>query len=117
MIVVSNRIPVAGGQEAGFADRVFDRVGLVERHPGFVRLEVLRPEPVVLQGQRLAGSDCYVVQTYWARVEDFVAWAQSDDFRRAHAQRSPGDAFAGPSAFEVHRVIQTTHGDGAAYAQ
>ena len=114
MIVASNRIPVAGGDEDAFAERLFDRVGLVERHPGFVRLEVLRPQPVVVAGQQVGGSDCFIVLTYWARPEDFVAWAQSDDFRKAHAQRSSGGAFAGPTALEVHQVIQTTEGHSAA---
>jgi heme-degrading monooxygenase HmoA len=119
MIVVSSRIPVSGGQEGEFAERLYDRVGLVERHPGFVRLEVLRPERVALPGRSLGGlggADCYVVLTYWARAEDFVAWTQSDDFRRAHAQRAAADPFAGQAAFEVYRLVQTTEGPGAAAA-
>ena len=46
MIVVSNRIPVAPGQEAAFERRFRDRAGLVDRHPGFVRLEILRPTSI-----------------------------------------------------------------------
>lgn len=68
MIVVSNRIPVAKGHEAEFAARFRDRTGLVEHHSGFVRLEILRPEPIMLHGQQMGGSDDHVVLTYWERT-------------------------------------------------
>ena len=112
MIVVSNRIPVAPGDEAALATRLADRVGLVEQHPGFVRLEVLRPAPGVLAGQETTGTAAYLILTYWARAEDFVAWTRSDDFRRAHGPRATDDAFAGPAAFEVHELVRTTEGPG-----
>ncbi len=107
MVVVSNRIPVAAGQEAAFEERFRDRAGLVERHPGFVRLEILRPKPVEMHGSSLGGSPYYVVLTYWRSEEDFVRWTASDDFRRAHAIRPPKEMFAGPNVFELHEVIQT----------
>jgi heme-degrading monooxygenase HmoA len=113
MIVVSTRAAVTTDQEAEFAERLYDRLGLVERYPGFVRLEVLRPESVVVDGEHVGGAAHYLVLTYWTSTEYFLAWTRSDDFRRAHAQRSSADPFAGPTAFEVHRLIQTTEGRGA----
>lgn len=107
MIVVSNRIPVAKGHEAEFAERFQDRAGLVEHHPGFVRLEILRPEPIMLHGQQMGGSDYHVVLTYWKRKEDFVAWTESEDFRTAHSHRPPKEMFAGPNVFEMHEIIQS----------
>jgi heme oxygenase (mycobilin-producing) len=110
VIVVSNRIPLVAGNEAALLERLADRVGLVERHPGFVRLEVLQPAPGILSGQETERADSYLVLTYWARPEDFVAWTQSEDFRRAHGQRTAADSLAGPPTFEVHRLVQTTEG-------
>ena len=107
MIVVSNRIAVAKGQEAEFAARFRNRAGLVEHHPGFVRLEILRPEPIMLHGQPMGGSDYHVVLTYWEHKEDFVAWTESEDFRTAHSQRLPKEMFAGPNVFEMHEIIQS----------
>ena len=107
MIVVSNRIPVTKGHEVDFAARFRDRAGLVEHHPGFIRLEILRPEPITLHGQQMGGSDYHVVLTYWDRKEDFVAWTESEDFRTAHSQRPPKDMFAGANVFEMHDVIQS----------
>jgi heme-degrading monooxygenase HmoA len=107
VIVVSNRIPVAPGQEMAFEKRFEGRAGLVENHPGFIRLEILRPKSVELHGHRMGGSEYYVVLTYWKCEEDFVRWTQSEDFRTAHANRPPKEMFAGPNVFEMHEVIQT----------
>jgi heme oxygenase (mycobilin-producing) len=114
MIVVSNRIPVAPGYEAEFAERFRTRAGLVEHHPGFLRMEILRPEPISLHGEQMGGSDYHVVLTYWERKEDFVAWTQSEDFRSAHSRRSSEEMFAGPSVFELHEIIQTAKSSRAA---
>jgi heme-degrading monooxygenase HmoA len=114
MIVVSNLVRVAAGDEAAFTERLRDRLGLVERHPGFVRLEVLRPEPLVLEGRQVGDSADHVVLTYWTGPEYFAAWLGSADFQRAHAQRAATDPFAGPASFEVHRLVQTTEGRSAA---
>jgi heme-degrading monooxygenase HmoA len=107
MIVVSNRIPVAKGQEAAFEARFRGRAGLVENHPGFVRLEILRPKPMIMHGGPAGGSEYFVVLTYWENERAFVAWTESEDFRRAHADRPPKEMFAGPNVFEMHEVIQT----------
>ena len=107
MIVVANRVAVAKGHEAAFAARFRDRAGLVEHHPGFVRLELLRPDPIMLNGQQMGGSDYHVVLTYWERKEDFLAWTESEDFRTVHSQRPPTEMFAGPNVFEAHEIIQS----------
>lgn len=111
MFVVSNRIPVAKGHEDEFATRFRDRAGLVEMHPGFIKLEILRPEPLMLHGQETGGSSYHVVLTYWQRKEDFVAWTESEDFRTAHSKRPPKEMFAGPNVFELHKIIQSTRGN------
>jgi heme-degrading monooxygenase HmoA len=97
MIVVANRIPVAKGHEAAFEKRFEGRAGLVENHPGFVRLEILRPKSVTIQGGQMGGSDYYVVLTYWENEEAFVAWTESEDFHRAHANRPPWQPVPGES--------------------
>ena len=107
MIVVSNRIPVAPGQEDSFAERFRSRAGLVEGHNGFVRLEILKPTQVSMHGRVMGRSAYHVVLTYWTRVEDFVAWTDSEDFRTAHSDRPPPEMFAGDNVFELHDIIQS----------
>ena len=109
MIVVSNRIQVAPGHEEAFEKRFEGRAGLVENHPGFIRLEILRPKAVQMHGKPLGGSDYYVVLTYWESEQAFVGWTESEDFRTAHASRPPKEMFSGPNVFEMHEVIQTAY--------
>lgn len=107
MIVVSNRIPVSKGQEDAFAKRFRGRAGLVEGHNGFVRLHILKPTEVAMHGRKMGVSAYHIVLTYWDRVDDFVAWTESSDFRNAHADRPPPEMFAGDNVFELHEVIQS----------
>jgi heme-degrading monooxygenase HmoA len=96
MLVVSNRIQVSPGFEKEFEDRFAGRAGLVDKMPGFIRLEILRP----IKG------DCYVVLTHWKDEASFRAWTESKEFKEAHSHRPRSEIFAGPSSFEMHEVIQ-----------
>ncbi len=96
MIVVSNRLQVAKGQEQEFEKRFEGRARLVENRPGFVRLEILRP----LKG------DYYIVLTHWQDEASFRAWTESEEFKEAHRNRPPAEIFSGPNVFEMHEVIQ-----------
>ncbi len=117
MIVVSNRIPVAAGHEAEFEKRFEGRARLVEKHPGFCRLEILRPTRVQMHGGMMGDSGYYVVLTYWESKEDFVKWTESDSFREAHSNRPPKEMFAGPNVFEMHEVIQNVAARSASESQ
>jgi heme-degrading monooxygenase HmoA len=106
MIVVSTRVPVADVEEGAYEQRFYDRAGLLERHPGFVRQELLRPTAVIVSGVPAGHANAFLVLTYWESAAHFVAWAESEDFARAHAQRAADDPFSGPVAYEVHEVIR-----------
>ena len=106
MVVVSNRIQVAPGYEEEFENRFEGRARLVEKPPGFIRLEILRPQRIMLHGSEQGGSQYYVVLTYWRSSEDFAKWTASDAFREAHSNRPPKEMFAGPNVFELHEIIQ-----------
>lgn len=96
MYIVSNRVPVASGFEYQFEERFRTRAGQVERQPGFVRMEVLKP----------ASPDTpYVVLTAWEDEAAFKAWVGSDDFREAHRNPLPREAFAGEGRLEQFEVI------------
>ncbi|MBZ0168740.1 antibiotic biosynthesis monooxygenase [Candidatus Methylomirabilis lanthanidiphila] len=95
MIVAANRVPITKGYEQEFEKRFERRLGAVDKTPGFIRNEVLRP---------IVG-DHYVVLTYWESREAFEAWTQSESFRLAHANPAPKEMFAGRSQLEMHEVI------------
>ena len=80
MIVVMNRIPVTEGRESDFEQTFAERDRAVDRMPGFVDLQVLRP----VEGRT------YVVMTRWKSREAFELWTHSEAFITAHRKQAPG---------------------------
>lgn len=101
MIVVANRIPVSKGYEKEFENRFKNRAGLIDKEPGFIRNQILRPMK----------SDYYVVLTYWENQESFEAWTQSESFKKAHSERPPKEMFSGQNVLEIHEVLFSSEGD------
>lgn len=96
MFIVANRVPVAEGWEEEFEARFRKRTGQVEKQPGFVRMQILKPT---------TPDTPYVVLTTWENKAAFEAWVDSDDFRAAHANPMPKNAFQGQGGMEAFEVI------------
>lgn len=96
MYCVTNRVYVAPDHRHQFEERFRQQAGEIERNPGFVRMEIMRPH----------GEDTpYLVQTVWESKAAFEQWVDSDHFREAHANPLPDEAFSAPSAMERHEVV------------
>jgi heme-degrading monooxygenase HmoA len=103
MYCVINRVPVAPDYREAFEERFRHRAGQVEQQPGFVRMAVLRPE----------GEDTpYLVETLWRDRAAFQAWVQSEDFKQAHANPLPKEAYPGEGRMESFDVIISAEGAG-----
>ena len=96
MFVVANRVPVASGWEDTFEERFQKRAGQIDKQPGFLRMQILRP---------VSGDSPYVVLTTWQDKASFDAWVGSEDFKLAHRNPMPGEAFDGEGKLEMHEVI------------
>ena len=96
MYIVSNRVPVAEDWRARFEQRFLERAGQVEQQPGFVRMDVMRPDT--------EGAP-YVVETRWQDRAAFEAWLKSDDFKAAHQNPLPKDAYNGEGRLEAFEAI------------
>ncbi len=96
MYVVANRIPVANEWREQFEERFLARAGQVDKQPGFVRMEILRPD---------SEDGLYVVLTHWQDKTAFENWVGSPDFRESHNNPLPKEAFTGPGKLERHSVI------------
>ncbi len=113
MFVVTNRIPVAAGHEADFEDRFRKRVHLIDRSPGFIKNQILRPVSRRFDHKTGAWTETteqgyYLVQTYWLSEQSFWDWTNSESFRIAHSNRPPAEMFAGPNVLEIHEVAMST---------
>jgi heme-degrading monooxygenase HmoA len=101
MFVVMNRIPVNPEYQDQFEERFTNRAREVDKMPGFVRNQVLRPANP---------ADPYIVLTVWHSQADFEAWVNSEAFQRGHAKSGtlPREAFSGHSKLESFEVILDT---------
>ena len=101
MFVVMNRIPVNPDYVGQFEERFANRAREVDKMPGFVRNQVLRPKNP---------DDPYIVLTVWQSQADFEAWVNSESFRKGHAKSGtlPRGAFKGQSKLESFEVILDT---------
>ena len=77
-VVRINAITVPEGSGDELLRRFESRLGEVERMEGFENFELLRP----------ADGDTWYVYTRWASEEAFMAWVQSPEFARGHAEAS-----------------------------
>jgi len=96
MYVVANRVPVAPEWTEKFEERFRSRVGQIDRQAGFVSMQILRP----------ADDDSpYVVLTTWKDKVAFEAWVGSEDFRQAHRNPLPKEAYREGGRLERHEVV------------
>ena len=92
----------AGGCRAGRIEFTLavrterQRAGQIDKQPGFVRMQVLKPQ---------SDDTPYVVLTSWQDKAAFEAWVGSDDFKLAHSNPMPREAFDGEGKLEMHEVI------------
>jgi len=78
-VVKINAIEVPEGRGEALEERFKARLGEVERMPGFLGFELLRPT---------AGEKRYFVYTRWESEDAFRGWVESPAFSRGHADRS-----------------------------
>jgi heme-degrading monooxygenase HmoA len=94
MVIVMNRIPVSEGREQDFEETFIGRDRAVDKMPGFIDMQVLRPT----EGRT------YVVLTRWQSHEAFKTWTTSEAFVAAHRKQTPGLAEGRP-ALEIYEVF------------
>ena len=79
MFIAMNQFQVSVGKGPDFEEVWRKRESYLGKVPGFIQFALLRgDEP----GE-------YISHTTWESREAFLAWAQSDAFRQAHAAKTP----------------------------
>lgn len=96
MYVVMNRVMVKDDWRPELIKRFENRKGKIDLQPGFVSMQVLEPEAV--------GMPC-VVLTIWQSKDYFEQWIKSDDFRSAHQNPMPKEAFNEGGGLETYKVV------------
>ena len=81
MFIAMNRFRIAPGFEAGFEKIWRERESFLDDVPGFKGFHLLK-------GPVREDHVLYASHSTWESRAAFVAWTESDNFRRAHAQAS-----------------------------
>jgi heme-degrading monooxygenase HmoA len=82
MFIAMNRFKIAPGHEADFETVWRERESFLDGVPGFKTFHLLK-------GPTGETHTLYASHSVWESRAAFVAWTQSDAFRKAHAQSNP----------------------------
>jgi heme-degrading monooxygenase HmoA len=100
MFVAMNQFTINEGRGDEFEEQWRTRESYLQGFDGFVHFALLK------------GDDPgdYVSHTIWRSREDFIAWTQSDAFRKAHSQRSAEGVHAGHPRARFYDAVITEPG-------
>lgn len=99
MYIATNRFRVNTGREEVFEEIWRKRDSYLHEVPGFRSFHLLR-------GETNEGTTLFVSHSTWESREAFVAWTESEAFRKAHSDaRSPQGTLAGHPVFEGFEVV------------
>jgi heme-degrading monooxygenase HmoA len=99
--VVANRVFVKQQYIQEFEQRFRNRAGQINQQPGFVLMEVLKPQ---------SEKTPYVVLTHWESEQAFQNWVGSEDFKLAHQNPMGKDAFFEGGGIEQYEIIISSTG-------
>lgn len=108
MYLAMNRFKVLKNKSKDFEAMWIDRDSELPDNKGFVEFRLLK-------GPEQEEYDLYSSHTFWESEEDFVAWTNSESFRRAHSRPRSGKAepmTLGHPNFEGFSTLQTIDKDG-----
>ena len=99
MYIAMNRFRVALGSEEVFEELWRQRDSYLDEVPGFREFHLLR-------GPTDDECTLFASHTVWASHEAFVAWTESESFRKAHSQaRAPQGTYLAHPQFEGFEVV------------
>jgi heme-degrading monooxygenase HmoA len=99
MFIAMNRFRIAKGFEEGFEKVWRERESFLDDVPGFRQFHLLK-------GPERDDHVLYASHSVWDSRAAFVAWTESDNFRRAHAQASaPKGTYLGHPDLETFETV------------
>jgi heme-degrading monooxygenase HmoA len=99
MFIAMNRFTVAKGREGVFEALWRSRESYLDDVPGFREFHLLR-------GPTDERATLFVSHSLWDSREGFIAWTESDAFKKAHAQaRAPEGTYLAHPSFEGFEVV------------
>ena len=103
MFVAMNQFEVDPARASDFEDVWKNRETYLQGLDGFVQFALLRGDE----------PGDYISHSTWASRAAFLAWAQSDAFRRAHGASMPEGIIVGHPRARFYESVMVQHNDGA----
>ena len=107
MFIAMNRFQVAPGKGEDFERLWAERETYLDQVPGFVRFALLRGDN---EGE-------YISHSTWEARDAFVAWTESDAFRKGHAGSSLMGILQGPPQVALYEAALTQEAGGPSRTQ
>ena len=99
MYIAMNRFRIALGHEGDFEELWRNRDSYLDEVPGFREFHLLK-------GPTDEECSLYSSHSTWDSQAAFMAWTESDAFKKAHGQaRAPEGTYLGHPQFEGFEVI------------
>ena len=99
MFIAMNRFRIAPGREPDFERLWKERDSHLDGVDGFREFHLLR-------GPSDESRTLYASHSVWDSRASFVAWTESEAFRKAHSRgRAPEGVYLGPPEFEGFEVV------------
>ena len=73
----------------------------IEKQPGFSAMKIMAPKSI----PHIAENNMFVIETIWNDMQSFLAYTQSEAFKKSHENMPPRDWFAGRPSVEVYETI------------
>lgn len=100
MYIAMNRFRIKRGSEADFEQIWAERETFLDEVPGFKSFHLLR-------GPEAEDHTLYASHSTWESEDAFIAWTQSEAFRKAHANAGGArkDIYMGPPQLEGFTAV------------
>ena len=106
MFVAINFITCADHYKERFEELFRTRAGAIDRMPGFIRVEILRPTE---------DGGHYLIMSHWESEENFKTWTKSPEFLEGHKRafseikemKERGEESPLKSDFKTYEVFAT----------
>ncbi len=98
MFIAMNTFTIDDSRKVEFEDIWTNRERYLKETKGFKNFKLLR-------GDESEGRRDYISHSTWESKEDFWAWTESEQFKKAHKNKTPEGIILGPPKFRSFEVI------------
>ncbi|WP_457744541.1 antibiotic biosynthesis monooxygenase family protein [Sulfurimonas sp.] len=73
----------------------------MDKQAGYVEMKLLAPKSV----PHMSENNMFIIETIWEDMKSFMAYTQSEAFKKSHENMPPREWFAGRPEVEVYETI------------